>query len=227
MMLCGLYPSTENSFSSFNERTKFMGNIGIYGGTFDPIHFGHLNMALELMELCQLEEVWFCPTRLSPHKQDNSLPAFHRLEMLKLALNDISNFRILTLEIYREGPSYTIDTIKTLLKEEHLSTSARKLYLMLGEDHLPHFEKWHKVEEIIQLVPLLIAKRQGKSPSPYSQKKVIKQAIEKGLQETGIMEISATNIRKRLKKGLYCGHLLPQKVLDYIYQNQLYCTSSQ
>lgn len=194
-----------------------MRKIGFYGGTFDPIHFGHLNLAIELMEAHGLHQVWFCPAFLSPHKQDDHpIEAFHRVRMVQLAIEDIPQFRLIETEVKRQGPSYTVDTLKELIE----ANPETQFHLLLGDDAIPGFFRWHRPEEIIRLVPLLIGQRMklnGLSGDP-----AICQAIQKGLTPTPIIEISATAVRERLKKKMYCGHLLPAKVLDYICQNRLY-----
>lgn len=206
---------------SYKENEK--DRIGIYGGSFDPIHFAHISLAVELMESCKLKEVWFCPNKISPHKlQTPPTPEEHRLNMLRLALSNIPEFKILNWELKRKAPSYTIDTLKSLLGREKLSSSPRQFYLILGEDTLSNFEHWHKAEEIIRIIPLLIGKRFGYTKEKRSNNPKIHAAIEKGLKETSVMEISSTTIRKRLRNNLYCTHLIPEKVLDYIFQNQLY-----
>lgn len=199
------------------------GGVGIYGGSFDPLHLGHINLAVNLMESCALEEIWFCPARISPHKQDMApTPSEHRLKMLELALSDIPDFKVLDLELKREGPSYTFDTIKKLLEIESESSDPRQLHLILGEDTLAGLERWHRIEEIVDMLPLLVGRRPGNTNFNFSSNQKITEAVNSGLVETPLVDISATQIRHRLKKGLYCGHLIPHKVLDYIYQNDLY-----
>lgn len=198
--------------------------IGIYGGTFDPIHLGHLNLALEILEIHHLDEIWFCPTNVNPHKQQTkSVPIHHRLEMVKLAIQGIPNFSILEVEAHREGPSYTIDTLRELCKKEELQENPKSFRLILGDDAIPHFSYWREPEEIIKLAPILIGRRSCNSLLPeLNAAPEIVQAIEKGFTSTRVLDISSTAIRKRLISGLYCGHLLPGKVMDYIYANKLY-----
>ncbi len=173
--------------------------IGLFGGTFSPIHFGHINLALSIKEACQLDEIWFIPALVSPFRTKEKLvSAEHRLKMTQLAVEDIPGFSCLDIEIKRQPPSYTIDTITQL-------ESKGPLALILSDDVYEHFDSWKEADQIKQKVKLLIGSRYGK-----------------GEIKTPMMEISATQVRERLKKRLYCGHLLPAKVLDYIYQNQLY-----
>lgn len=198
--------------------------VGVYGGTFDPIHFGHLNLAIEIMEAHHLDEVWFCPAQISPHKQKMTpTPVHHRLAMLELALCDIPNFKVLDIETKRQGPSFTIDTLRELIAIENQYSNQKEFYLILGDDSLPEFSRWHLPEEIIKLVPLLIGRRSSQCQSlEFKGNPAICEAIRNGLTPTRLMEISGTEIRQRLQQGKYVGHLLPAKVMDYIYKHHLY-----
>lgn len=169
-----------------------MKKIGFFGGSFDPIHFGHLSLAIYLFENHKLDEILFCPAFCSPFKADTppQVAPEHRLAMLKAVLADIPHFKISTLEIDRKGPSYTIDTIRALVKEGH------QLNLLLSEETSAHLDGWKEAKELIRLAPPLTGPRQ--------------------------MTISSTLVRERLKKRLYCGHLVPAKALDYIQSHHLY-----
>ncbi len=202
-----------------------MRRIGLFGGTFNPLHFGHINLAFELKEKNHLDEVWFIPAAVSPLRMEEPLlSSEHRLQMLKLALSGIKDFSICDLELKRAAPSYTIDTIREIRNLYPHET----FFLLLGEDTLLRFKEWHKSLEIVQNIELLIALRPNsellKSLPQLDFEEEILAAIRKGLTVTHQMEISATEIRERLRKGLYCRHLMPGKLLDYIYENQLYYT---
>ncbi len=201
-----------------------MKKIGIYGGTFDPIHFGHLNLAFELMEKGGLDEVWFIPAQISPHKvHAEPLPIVHRLAMLQLALRDIPQFLIKDIEGQRPPPSYTIHTLQAFIAEETVNPSSNQFYLLLGEDSVPGFFRWYQSEEIIKLIPLLIGSRSGYWQRNHLPDHLnIREAIQKGMMQTRLMDISSTDLRERLARSLYCGHLIPALVLNYIYQNKLY-----
>ncbi len=166
-------------------------SVGFFGGSFDPIHFGHLALAIQLMEAHSLDHVLFCPAFCSPFKVDRPphASASQRLEMLKLAL-DIPQFQITTHEIDRQGPSYTIDTIRAL------QTPDVQFRLLLSDEAAAQLYKWKGAVELFDLAPPLTAPRDFK--------------------------ISSTDIRARLKKGLYCGHLTPARALAYIHEKQLY-----
>lgn len=182
-------------------------NIGVFGGTFDPVHFGHLQLALSLFEQGGLDEIFWIPAKINPLKTVHPVSPNHRLQMLKLALGDLPSFKILDMELSREGPSYTIDTLK-ILKKEYPNASFR---LILGDDTLLQFPKWKSPDEIVKIAPPLVGTRSYEdTPTPFQKIR------------TPFLEISATDIRERLSRGLYCGHLIPTKVLDYITLNGLY-----
>ena len=197
--------------------------IGFFGGSFDPIHFGHLQLAKELMEAKDLDKVWFCPALISPHKLDQiPVPVEHRLKMVRLAIEGCPAFEVIDAESQRKGPSYTIDTLRYLVEKEKKEDN--QLFLILSEEAVPGFFHWKNPEEIIKLAPLLIGTRSG--PIDYRQlpkgREEIKQSIESGWVPTTPNPFSSTEIRKRLRKGEDCRGLLPKKVLDYIHQNNLY-----
>lgn len=190
--------------------------IGFFGGTFDPIHFGHINLAVHMLET-QVDEIFICPASLSPHKESTTPVAKeHRREMVRLAIEPLEpRFKLIDLELDRPGPSYTIDTVQILL-QEFKNDSFR---LVIGQDVLAGLSRWKDVETLLELAPPLVGARPSQLNvlDPW-----VKKVIEKGLISTSIMEISSTEIRQRLRQGLFCGHLVPAKVLDYIYANHLY-----
>jgi nicotinate-nucleotide adenylyltransferase len=207
--------------------------IGILGGTFDPPHFGHIHLALSLLEAHALEEVWWIPVQVSPFKLDwQTVSAFHRIEMLKRALEPFPFFKWLEIETLEPGPSYTVETLRKL-KARFPDAS---FFLLMGEDAAAHFEYWKEPREILHLATLLVGSRenpylseveprskgQGMFRTEFPFGPEIKSALQKGWTVIPRIEISATAIRNRLKNGLYCGHLMPAKVLDYIEQHQLY-----
>lgn len=199
--------------------------VGLFGGTFDPIHFGHLNLAMAIREVHQLQEVVFCPTSISPFKSSNPPKANKedRQEMLKLALKPIPFFSIWNSELNREGVSYTIDTIKDVLADARSQKKEVELFLLLGEDALAHFHRWKDVEEIVHLAPPLTGSRLTELPPSFETlSPFVTEMMRQGMTKIPVMEISSTVIRKRLSEQLYCGHLVPAPVLQHIYQHQLY-----
>jgi nicotinate-nucleotide adenylyltransferase len=206
-----------------------MKKIGIYGGTFDPIHVGHLNLAFELMEKGGLDEVWFIPAQISPHKTHQPPTSFvHRLAMLEQVMKDIPPFKVKGMEGQRPPPSYTLHTLQNFILDEKQQEASNQFYLLLGEDSVPGFFRWYQPEEIVKLVSLLIGSRTGRWQIEENQSfdLTVREAIQKGFIQTRIIDISGTELRERLIKNLYCGHLIPAKALDYIHQNQLYTASS-
>lgn len=197
-----------------------MHKYGFLGGTFDPIHNGHLHLALEILEKHQLDRVFFCPAQRSPEKGEMEpvAPSADRLAMAALAIEPIEAFSLIDSEILRQGPSYTVDTIRQL-KKEHPKAH---FHLILGEDLLQGLGHWKEVEALLQLAPPLIGTRHQKLPSKISLPDSLLEGVRAGLTRIPLLDISSTDLRKRLKMKKYCGHLLPAKVLDYIKQNQLY-----
>ncbi|NGX61811.1 MAG: Nicotinate-nucleotide adenylyltransferase [Chlamydiae bacterium] len=198
--------------------------IGLFGGTFNPIHFGHLNLALEIQEKKGLDEVWVIPAHLSPLRVDHPLiPAFHRLKMVELACAELKGFSVLDWEINRPPPSYTSYTLEEIKKK----SPKHDFFLLLGEDALIHFDKWKNPEQILAMASPLIAQRVGQSLEESLSKLTLsdsaRQKLRSGLVSTRILDISATEIRERIQKKLYFSHLVPAKVVDYIYDYQLYC----
>lgn len=200
--------------------------IGIYGGSFNPIHFGHLNLASEMMEIHQLDEVWFCPTACSPHKESqNLISACHRLHMLHLAIEEEPRFLVSDIEINREAPSYTIETLNALTSLQVDQANPDCFALILGQDAARHFYKWHQPDAIVNQVPLLVGRRSEGADAlePFQGSSKVIEAITKGLTRTRLMEISSSEIRQRVLNNKYCYHLVPAKVMDYIIRHDLYC----
>jgi nicotinate-nucleotide adenylyltransferase len=190
--------------------------IGFFGGSFDPIHFGHINLALGILEKELVDKILFCPAHISPTKRETPPAATpkHRMNMLQLALEDVPDCDSYDDEISRPPPSYTIDTIQKLRGEVHL---------IVAEDTAYRFSQWREIDQLLEIAPPIIGVRQGFNREKLNTlPKKIQLKVEVGLVEIPTMDIRSTEIRERLKKRLYCGHLLQAKVLDYIHQNTLY-----
>lgn len=202
-----------------------MKKIGLFGGTFDPIHNGHLNLAFEIMEKRRLDEIWFIPNQINPFKTKTPPTSLKdRMNMIQRAIQNIPQFFLKDFESFLPTPSYTIDTIKWIIARDQGDQDNKKAYyLLLGEDSIFDFHKWHLSEEIVALVPLLIASRSGKIPFCLDHlSPVIQQAVRKGITVTQMLDISSSLIRHRLKHSLYCQHLIDPQVFDYIQENHLY-----
>lgn len=189
--------------------------IGFFGGSFDPIHFGHLNLAVHLLEIEKLDEILFCPAYCSPFKVKTppKASAEHRLRMLELVAADLPCCSISTIELEQKGPSYTVDTLRLL------ASDAIEYRLILSADAAQGFEKWKEPDEILKLAPPLIGARSAGVRWSGKFEKIFKNSVV----ATPLFDVSSTEVRERLANNLYCGHLVPQKALDYIIEKDLYC----
>ena len=190
-----------------------MSKVGIFGGTFDPIHLGHLITAQSVREIRKLEKIIFIPAYISPHKSDiKTSSADDRLNMIKLAIEGISFFEYSDLEIRKGGVSFTVDTLREL-KEKY-----ENLEFIVGYDNIFTFNTWRDPDEIMNLATIVVLKRKSSHP-PEFKDKYYNQAVF--VQTRGI-EISATDLRERVKKELPINFLVPPKVMEYIYNHKLY-----
>ena len=203
-----------------------MKKIGLYGGSFDPPHFGHINLAIEIMEKRGLDEVWFIPAQINPLKIDiPPISIVHRLEMVKLAIESIPHFYLKDVEKDQPAPSYTINTVKNFIEKE-AEHSKNHFFLLLGEDSVPGFLHWRAPGEIVRLAPLLIGSRSGMwQYELHNFDLPIREAIQEGLTPTRLMDISSSEIRDKIRQKKYCGHLVPLPVLNYIEKNLLYSSN--
>ena len=199
-------------------------NIGVLGGTFDPIHMGHLIIAEEIRSHLDLTEVLFVPAGEPWLKTNNSIsPAEHRVQMVRLAITDEPSFKLSTIEIERAGPSYTIDTIAQF--KSQIGTRD-KLFFILGWDNLMQLPQWSEPSRLVQMCNLVAVPRVGYVPPDLN---TLKAAIT-GLSQSVIMlntpqiEISSSEIRSRVARGLSIHHLVPEPVERYIRQHGLYVT---
>jgi|ERR1700730_5252268 len=183
-----------------------MRKIGIYGGTFDPIHHAHLILAREARELIQLEKVIFVPAAVSPGKDSPVAPAEMRLSMLWAAIEDETGFAIDDCELRRGPPSYTIDTIEEIRKRE----GDVEIFLLVGDDNLPTLTKWHRFTELEKMVRFVVLNRAGDS-TPHNYQFIHRK-----------IDISATEIRKRVASGRSIRYLVPPSVEEIIRRHDLY-----
>lgn len=190
-----------------------MSRVGIYGGTFDPIHHGHLITAQAVKELRNLDKIIFVPSFISPHKEGFivSEPQ-HRINMLKQAIDSTIYFDWSDFEIKRERVSYTIDTLSEMKKKYD------EIELIVGADNIKTFDRWKSPEEIIRLATLIVLRRRTDAES-VSSNNFINKAV---FLETPRIDISGTIIRQRVKQGLPIDFLVPQAVMKYIYDLKLY-----
>ncbi|WP_251554772.1 nicotinate-nucleotide adenylyltransferase [Neobacillus muris] len=189
-----------------------MMKVGILGGTFDPPHNGHLLIANEVLHALELDEVWFMPNREPPHKvKSGTVTNEDRLQMLELAIQDNHAFQIQPIELERPGRSYTVDTMK-LINSRYTD---HQFYFIIGADMIEYLPKWHKIDELVQLVQFVGVER----PS-YSHQTMYPVLYV----DVPAMEVSSSMIRDRLENGRTVRYLLPDSVIQYIEENHLYGT---
>ena len=199
-------------------------NIGVLGGTFDPIHMGHLIIAEEVRARLNLAETLFVPAGEPWLKADNTIsPAEHRVEMVRLAIANEPYFKLSTMEVERAGPTYTVDTMAELKGQ---IGAGDKLFFILGWDNLIQLPQWHEPSRLVRMCRLVPVPRVG-YPSPDFNS--LEAAIP-GLSQSIVMldtpqiEISSSEIRDRVARGLSIDHLVPEAVDRYIKEHKLYVT---
>ncbi|OEH93674.1 nicotinate-nucleotide adenylyltransferase [Bacillus solimangrovi] len=186
-----------------------MKKIGLIGGTFDPPHNGHLLIAQEVLIALSLDEIWFIPSNIPPHKSREITSSKHRIEMVKRAIESNDNFKINLIEFEREGRSYTVDTIK-VLKELYKEYT---FYFIIGSDMVEYLPKWHEVDELMKLIQFVGMKRPGyEMETKYPLIQI----------EAPQIDLSSTSLRERCERGGNTVYLLPENVKTYIEENNLY-----
>jgi nicotinate-nucleotide adenylyltransferase len=198
--------------------------LGIFGGTFDPVHYGHLLLAECCREQCQLDEVWFLPTAIPPHKRDLALsPAENRVEMLDLAIAGHEAFAVCRYEIDRGGVNYTFETLEHLREE----VPCRELFFLLGADMLLDLPHWRQPARIIQSALPVVVRRPGAGELDFAglARFATPERIEQiRLHQVEMPEIgiSSTEIRRRSAAGLSIRYQTPRAVEKYIETQGLY-----
>jgi nicotinate-nucleotide adenylyltransferase len=183
-----------------------MSRVGVFGGSFDPVHVGHLAIANTALEELGLDRVLFVPARRSPLKQDAPLAsAADRLAMLEAALAAEPRFAVSRIELDREGPSYTVDTLEKLRGEG-------ELFLILGSDAYADFERWRDPARIRELATILLAARPGAPNAPQDVR----------VLDSPLMDISSRELRARAARGRSLRYLVPEAALRYLEEHRLY-----
>ncbi len=208
--------------------------IGVFGGTFDPIHFGHLRMAEELAETLSLAEVRIVPAGLPPHRGIPRTPAAHRLEMVRLAIADNPRFRLDDREVRQERASYTVDTLTDLRQE---LGAAQPIWLLMGADAFLGLTTWKEWQRLFELAHIAVAHRPGYR---LEQSDTLNDTLRRELESRQVagapdsaagtillspvtqLDIAATDIRNRLQNGSSVRYLITDGVRDYIQKNRLY-----
>jgi len=192
--------------------------VAIFGGTFNPIHIGHLIMAQYVKNFSEIDRIIFVPNGVPPHKNiDIALPE-DRFEMVRLSIEDNPDFQISDFEIKNKGPSWTINTLN------HFATVYEEVYFILGSDNLSEISKWYKAEEILRKFPIIVLPRERDT-------RVIRMQIEDFailfgariiLIDMPIIDISSTEIRRLIRENKSIRYMVHPKVEEYIIRKGLY-----
>ncbi|MDO8811422.1 MAG: nicotinate-nucleotide adenylyltransferase [Gallionella sp.] len=211
--------------------------VGIFGGTFDPVHYGHLRLAEEMLELANLRQIRFIPTGTPPHRAAPQVSAQHRSAMVQLAIADQPAFMLDEREVKRTTPCYTVDTLRELRAD---LGAAQPLCLLMGGDAFLQLHTWHEWEQLFKLAHIVVGYRPGftiderihsataELQQHYQQRLCIADDLSRhpsgGIAELAIpkLEISATDIRRRVAEKRTIRYLLPNAVANYIHQHHLY-----
>jgi nicotinate-nucleotide adenylyltransferase len=212
--------------------------IGVFGGTFDPIHFGHLRAALDCLQALALDQVRFIPLRVAVHRPPPLASTEQRLAMLEAALADAPGFVLDRRELHRDAPSYTLHTLRSLRDE---FGPERPLCLLIGADAYAGFLDWHRPLEILELAHLVVMRRPGHDPvaGPALRQLYLERVCEEPrclatraggrilFQTLTQLDISSTRIRELIAQERSPRYLLPDAVLDYIERERLYAPTGQ
>lgn len=202
--------------------------IGILGGTFNPVHYGHLRPALEVKELLSLDEVRLIPSFIPVHRAEPQISVAQRCEMLQLAIQEIKGFSVDFCEVGRGGASYTVETLEILQAQNPDAT----LVFIMGRDAFRHFLSWHRWQDILRLANLVVTKRPQEEEdfAPELQdlrSKILVESFSKKIGqlvelEVTQLDISSTKMREFVQVGVDLSFLTPSAVVDFISQNNLY-----
>lgn len=213
-----------------------MTRIGLLGGTFDPVHNGHLQLGKSVLSRCGFDKIQFIPAAYPPHKDEKIVCDIeHRLQMLRLAISGSRHFEISEIEVARDKISYTIDTIEGLKRS---SSSLSRYHFIIGSDAVSEIETWHRWQELLYSTNFIVAVRPGFSLKEIERllerngffpersrgdRWVCERSENEILFMTGeIADISSTDIRSRIAADRSWRLLVPPKVADYIIRNKLY-----
>jgi nicotinate-nucleotide adenylyltransferase len=203
--------------------------IGVYGGTFNPVHYGHLRTALEVKELFELEQLRLIPCRVPPHRDEPEVPAHIRLQMLEAAVSGTPGFSVDRRELDRAGPSYMVDTLHSLRSE----IGNMPLLLFIGADAFGGLERWHQWQRLFDYAHIVVMTRPGYAGlalSAFLQQRIAEDRTQLSRQTVGLLTfqevtalaISATAIRERVATGRDPQFLLPDRVIELIRRHHLY-----
>ncbi len=186
--------------------------IGLYFGSFNPLHIGHLIVASHIVQNTDVDKVWFVVSPHNPLKDSKTLlNEYHRLHLVELAIKDDPRFRVSNVEFTLPKPSYTIDTLTYLSEKFPLE----KFHVIMGSDSLQNLPRWKNYEQLVKKYPIIIYKRPGFSAEHELQGDIT-------VLEAPLLEISSTHIRQQIKAGKSIRYLVPESVEQYIIENSYY-----
>lgn len=196
--------------------------LGVLGGTFDPIHFGHLLAAEEARVALRLDRVLFAPAGDPPHKQGHPiLPVLHRLAMVHLAIADNPAFAVTRVDVDRPGPHYTLDMVRLLRNE--WGTSAEETFFIMGADSLANLSTWHQPARLIELCRLTVVTRPGYRPDLAKLEEVLPGLSRRvDWVEMPVLGISSSDLQRRVHEGRSIRYQVPAAVAQYVAEHRLY-----
>jgi nicotinate-nucleotide adenylyltransferase len=201
--------------------------LGLLGGTFDPIHYGHLLLAERCREECGLDRVWFLPAGLPPHKAGEAITAgAQRAEMVEFAIAGHSQFEVNRMELARAGRSFTVDT----LREIHAEDPSRELFFLIGADSLAELPTWRDPAGIVELATIVAVNR-GDRPAPDldAARRTLGKAVADRIRLVTMpgIDLSSTDIRRRVREGKSIRYMTPRPCEVYIHEHGLYKGEAQ
>ena len=198
--------------------------LGIFGGTFDPIHLGHLILAEHCREACRLDRVLFIPAGQPPHKSDRQItPGEQRMEMVELAIAGHAAFAASSIELDRQGPSYSAETLAEVARQN----AGAELFFLMGSDSLTELPSWYQPDRIASLATLVVARRPGSGQPNVTQLRAVigpsaTESLMQHVVDIPLIEIASSAIRARVAAGQSIRFMLPRAVECYIEGHRLY-----
>jgi nicotinate-nucleotide adenylyltransferase len=199
--------------------------IGILGGTFDPIHIGHLTIADHACRELALNRLLIVPAAVPPHKRDDRIAdGRHRLEMVKLAAKENPKFEVSEVELNKKGVSYSVETLRIIQAKVKVLS---EYYFIIGSDLLPELYTWKDVEKLVDMCTFVVAVRPGFRKRDWKEMHLnlpedVREKVTRNTLENPMMEVSSTDIRHRVKEGRSIHYMVPPAVEKYIVEHQLY-----
>jgi len=191
--------------------------IAVFGGSFNPIHLGHLCAAKQVLENAGMDEIWFMPAYRNPLKSDYGISEKHRLAMIKLAIKKIKHFRLSDFEVDKKI-LFTVESVRILKRK----FPKHKFYWIIGSDLVNQLHKWDDITHLIKEIKFIIVPVLGDNISKIKKNKYVRQNKSIILENCLKTDLSSTEVRDKIKSGKYFGNLVPTSVYEYIKKHKLY-----